>query len=479
MIIMPESRNDEETLSLEDESTRSRSVSPFDSEHWWDIKKRCNTAGIMIEERTLPSATSASEKTRNRRIMGAIFIPTAGRSDRMVALFPSDFKKFREIQFEKYAILGDYFATWDARNGTIEVRLRTDSAPFSPIIRRLPGLEDLDVVESASSVTSDSENSGEGVVNDEDNTRIQVSRYPPKRWRVRVSSGAAEIEISPASDEFQVFFGNSAGVSSPTLKMAGIYIDDASQALESLETIGNAFLFDLDIRSGIRLTLQRDRHAGVPMRRSVPDDSPPRYPVSIYPKEPMELYEYGRTATGFPLLQFLAYYQAVEFFFPVYSRQENIRKLRLILKDPRFDVNDDVDLNKALSAIPSDGRQGEREQLRATLRACIEPSTIREIVESSAEYTKYFTHKDQAIKGAPRILLHPGQSDLRDQAAERIYAIRCRVVHTKHDGGDGAGELLLPSSPEARSLLPDVDLMRLVAQWVIIAAAQTLHLRTR
>jgi hypothetical protein len=39
-----------------------------------------------------------------------------------------------------------------------------------------------------------------------------------------------------------------------------------------------------------------------------------------------------------PLLQFLAFYQVIEFYFPTYSQAEAHRKLKAILKDPPFGV---------------------------------------------------------------------------------------------------------------------------------------------
>jgi hypothetical protein len=104
----------------------------------------------------------------------------------------------------------------------------------------------------------------------------------------------------------------------------------------------------------------------------------------------------------------------------------------------------------------------------------LEVSEIVEFIESDKRYLDHFCSKSQVIKGVQKIYLQGTQTDLRDQIADRLYAIRCRVVHTKQDGGGAEVELLLPSSREARSLNPDVQLMRLIAQKVLIAQAQPL-----
>jgi hypothetical protein len=262
--------------------------------------------------------------------------------------------------------------------------------------------------------------------------------------------GSIELELSPPSDTFRQLVNQRSWLM--TLKLSGMTHSNSEAALKSLEDLGNAFAFELDVRNDIKLALARTRIQVPVSSPEQMNEFPMRFPVATYPQGPLELYLYARSASGLPLLQFLAYYQAVEFFFPVYSRQDMVHRLRNALKNPRFDVNDDLALNRMLSIIIP-GRHsalGEREQLRLTLRGCLEPQTIREFVESTDQSVRYFTHKQQVIRGASRILLHEGQSDLRDQAADRIYAIRCRVVHTKQDGGDEAVGLLLPSSPEAR-----------------------------
>ena len=226
------------------------------------------------------------------------------------------------------------------------------------------------------------------------------------------------------------------------------------------------------------LSLERRRSFGPAARPTVFSELPVRFPEAVYPVEPLGLYQYGRFASGLPLLQFLAYYQVVEFFFPMYSKQEVVRRLRIALKQPSFDVNDDLALSRVLATVLPAGRAstgGERDQLRLTLRACLEPGIVRELIEASEEYCQHFTSKDQRIRGASRILLHEGHPDLRDQTADRLYAIRCRVVHTKQDGGNVAINPLLPWSSEANYMAPEVALMRIVAQQVLAAAGQTPH----
>lgn len=60
-------------------------------------------------------------------------------------------------------------------------------------------------------------------------------------------------------------------------------------------------------------------------------------------------------------------------------------------------------------------------------------------------------------------------SELRVQAARRIYGLRCRVVHATE--GEAGDELLLPFSPEAHQLARDIELVSFVANKALLSTA--------
>ena len=185
------------------------------------------------------------------------------------------------------------------------------------------------------------------------------------------------------------------------------------------------------------------------------------------------MYRYGRAAKDLPLLEFLAYYQVMEFFFPIFTREAVIRRLRLALRDPQIDTNNDSDLARIVNLIQPSGRIGgnERDQLRGTVMACVEPSWIIEYLEENEERKNHFCKRQPLPSSPPVINLRDGQQDLRIQLSDRIYYFRCRIVHTKQDSGDAGIDLLLPSSKEAQSLWRDIELLRILAQKALIAGA--------
>jgi hypothetical protein len=215
-------------------------------------------------------------------------------------------------------------------------------------------------------------------------------------------------------------------------------------------------------------------------RKPRPDKTPDiKFPTTEFDKAPLELYWYGRSAMGMPLLQFLAFYQTIEYYFPAYSQAEARKKIINILKDPRFSPNKDSDVGKILTAIKTGGGYGfgdERSQLKATIYECIDSEQLRAYLTDTVEKKEFFSTKAKGLTDV-KISINNPTTDLRNEVADRIYDIRCKIVHTKIGAGEGGdGELLLPFSKESELMYFDIDLIQYVAQQVLIAASSPLRI---
>lgn len=398
-----------------------------------------------------------------------------GRSTVPVRYGSRDFANLLEVDFEQVAFLGDYEAMRQKDSGEIEALLRSTagSSRFGRGVvglARLPGVE---ILRSESTETLD----------DEDVDYVEEPSWRrPENWRLILAHkerDGVELEISPLSCLFEtVLYGEQIRPARPiSIKIRGGAARTSDEAVELLEDVANSFLFDLDLLHDLPIALAT-HHARERSLRRPRSDRARRFPLNRYPPEPLALYRYGRSAGDLPLLQFLAFYQSLEFFFSIYSREQSLSQLRTTLTDARFDPRSSSDLNKLL-IMASPGARGfssEKEQLRTTVRGCTNAVLLREFIESSERMTEHFCGKKQAIQGAQKLTLQSGSSDLRDQVADRIYAIRCRIVHTKQDGGDSGVDLLLPSSKESRSMGPDVALVRLVSERALAAQASSLRI---
>jgi len=194
------------------------------------------------------------------------------------------------------------------------------------------------------------------------------------------------------------------------------------------------------------------------------------YPKYEYDSGPISLYWYARSAVNMPLLQFLAFYQTIEFYYPVYFRSEFNRKIRAILKDPSFKIERDSDISKITSIVGSKSGGTEREQLKATLHECVEPSDLQAYVEENKSRFEFFSSKQKGITSCT-LNFKNRNIDIISQVADRIYDIRCKVVHVKSEDGETELELLLPYTEEAENLSYDIELVQFLAQKVLICSS--------
>lgn len=247
-----------------------------------------------------------------------------------------------------------------------------------------------------------------------------------------------------------------------------------------MEKIGNAILFQIDLGIQMPMFLEHERAPQlIRSRLRMRSEFDPSPPTHEYDSEPMELYWYARSARGMPLLQYLAFYQVLEFYYPIYSDIQAQRTLRDRLKDPRFNAERDSDLSSLLAAIrlgtSGKGYGDEKLQLRATLNECVSADELRKYIEAEDGRKEFLgSHQANRVVDGHIVPVKTDGTDLRNDVADRIYAIRCRIVHSKSNFDDGVS-MMLPFSEEARSLGYDIELISFLAREVLIAASRPLR----
>jgi hypothetical protein len=405
------------------------------------LAERCKAAGIALEEVSVPD-----EEPRLK--VGL----KCGRNIRWLGLWADEaINQLLSIQFEKYVFLSDLEAICSYSDGTIEAGIRPVGPTFAPMsytFRRLFGFDrpnDQFNVESA---------------------KIAVTA---------MQEGLPSIEISPASEAFSRLSKSPSSLRI-TLKLAGCHVTTHDAALALLNKAAGAVLFQLDLLTDVPLTLERERRRfanGRRRKKKMNLATELQYPKTQFDNAPLSLYWYARSAAGMPLLQFLAFYQVIEFYFPIYSQSEAQRKLKAILKDPTFRGDRDTDIARLLAAIhvSRSGAFGdERSQLRATLMECVDPDSLRDYLEEDSDRKDFFLTKSKSLPYHKIPLANPS-SDLRNDVADRVYDIRCKIVHTKTDSRDGSVELLLPFTQESEQLSFDIELVQYLAQLVLVAGS--------
>lgn len=303
----------------------------------------------------------------------------------------------------------------------------------------------------------------------------------PETASVSVSSpdGATSLTLRLADHVEQLF--------SPTwgggllLAAEGFEIDHSDAAVALVEREMNSFLFQLDHLLPMGFVPIR-RFAGSLDERARGRTTGaglvvPVYPTARHAPEPLSLFWYARQARGTPLLQYLSFYQVIEFFFPRYSDVEAQKRVRNVLLDPLFRASNPRDLARVVTTVHSAtrGRSGdERSQLKSTLRESITDDELRAFL-TAEERRKFFASPNALRAAAQKLSVESPKSDLLTEVALRIYEIRCRIVHTRDGADSGAAlEPLLPFSRDAEFIAQDLNLIDWVASRVIAASSEPL-----
>lgn len=409
-----------------------------------DLQARCKAASIQFEE---------IEGFEDGDVASRIALPAA-RDERWIHCWSyEDYESLLAISFERYRFINGLDAICAYDKGEIEALVRPIAGTFSPRVTyaRLFG--------------------------------VTPQEFPDAlpELGINLTSSAAEpgttISLSVASKELRALVGRHSR-SHLSLKIQREGLNQHDQAEAVLRTIADALFFQIDLLADLALSLSRDRR----LTRARPRKKRPVTPLELtYPRTefdpaPISLYWYARSAVGMPLLQFLAFYQVIEFYYPTYSQAEARRRLKTILKDPTFRGDRDADIGRVLSAIhvTRSGAVGdERSQLKATLSECIDPDALREFLLSDAERADFLSSKAKGLT-EHKLPLSASHVDLRNDVAERIYDIRCKIVHTKTDARAGEFELLLPFSKEAEQLHFDIELIQYLAQQVLVSASTSI-----
>lgn len=403
-----------------------------------ELERRCKAANILVAE----EESGIEEGDKNLRVD----LP-AGREKRGIILWDAeDMQAFLSISFEKYVFLPRYEAICSYEGGSIEALISSFGRSRYFLDRYL-----LD--------------RGRGRRKKE-----SLFSLPSPDKRVLVSLG-------PASKDLRILVSRSSsrGLS---LRISGLDVQRHANAVDILRRVSDSLFFQIELSNDILFTLVRRRHSIFRGRRALEKrfGDQVKFPTQEYDKDPMSLYWYGRSASGMPLLQFLAYYQAIEFYFPTYYEAETYRKVRRILKDPAFRSDRDADIGRVLSSLTvGRGTRGdERSMVRATLQECVSPNELRAFLLSDDSRKKFFSSKTEGLTHVKLPLRNPN-ADLRNDVADRIYDIRCKIVHTKSDSGEGETKPLLPFSKEADRLYHDIDLVQYLAQQTLITASASLR----
>jgi len=451
------------------------------------------------EDDTSPGVVFHDERdtvAARARVAGLeVDVLTGGAQPSLIVAFPNGRDKWRfsvpsmyanvllSYHFETWTVLGRYRAVFDKSQAAIEANIGEleFGGSWASLGERLQHIEGVHIEQIRRLDVPPEE-----FTDDFGFAGIEYRGNAGQRseWRLAVRDAEAPfcINIAPASPLLAVVHPSSiqyASIGKVYYKGISVTIKPVRQerhdeALEFLERVTGALFFEMDLRNNIGLCLlplPLDSDATLQTRRPKKSNAL-KLPRNQYSSEALSLYSYGLSAVGMPLLEFLAFYQVIEHFFPRFTSEDLLRRLARRLSDPRFSTDD---LDKLASIVKivqssSPASLSEREQLEATLIACTESERCREFLVEVKERNEFLRNKSK-LGGVQPIIDDDRHDDLTAQIASRVYDIRCRIVHSKAERGTKQMESILPFSSAADELRHDVELVRFLAQEVIISSA--------
>lgn len=389
-----------------------------------------------------------------------ISITSGGKSKEIFLPTYADVLDFSEVDFEKYVFLEDYAAIFSASEGSIEAILSapTHKSSSSSVndIRELLGLSDLPGSRPRPRLRRDPLS-----------LRPLENRKLPTEILLQSNlTNNPSIKIQDTSEVAKLITQTSEKLNLSIVIKTPIK-SDYNKALNLLKKISNALFFEIGFQKEVHLELMRLDPQKDKIQSTINNQQGIVYPEKMYDEAPIDLYRYAHSATNTPLLQFLAYYQVIEFYFPRFFKSSCIRRIRSAIKDPSLQVENDADLYRVISKIYTKNYNSEKNQLNATLEECLGNRDIQEFLTETKERTEFFKSKEKDIT-SNTLNIKDKSIDLYTQVANRIYDIRCKIVHTKNDGNQKEIESLLPYSPGAGKLGNDIELVRHAARKVLI-----------
>jgi hypothetical protein len=208
------------------------------------------------------------------------------------------------------------------------------------------------------------------------------------------------------------------------------------------------------------------------MRRS--DQAELDAPHRVYVSDLVYHYQLGVSAES-PMLEYISYYHVAEHWFEDIYQDDLVQQIQLTITSPSFSYKRKKDLRdlirKVSRAVQLRDEQlviNEQVALRLTLTKYID---VRQLVADLNAFDSkllnwYANHVVRFCDGDMVMFDQPDASKILTSLSNRIYKTRNALVHSK----EGSKGKFVPFADD-RDLIPEVPLMRFVAEQIIIATS--------
>ncbi|ATB44297.1 hypothetical protein CYFUS_009784 [Cystobacter fuscus] len=315
--------------------------------------------------------------------------------------------------FDKYRPISGYVAMWSRELGVIEAEIALPTQlpgdhPFTHVLHRLgrpPLGEDIQSLE----ITFPSESNA---------PRVSL-RFASDALRVWRKTGVNVMDTETTS-----LFGRAL---IPCLRIEGLSLASEGEANAQLEAFGNGALLELERQTDSAARLQAYRPFRFRLDFGLPSTA--LGPVTLTPDAaPLNLYMHARLETNNLAARFLGFYQTLEYFFTRY------------------------------------GKGNEKVLFKKTLEDLVTAEELRAFIGQNKELRAFYAKPEMPIVGEHIHITHT-ERDLLQDTMDRLYQLRCRIVHTKERA---ESEVFVPFAAEVFELGPDVELIQFLARRALV-----------
>lgn len=197
-----------------------------------------------------------------------------------------------------------------------------------------------------------------------------------------------------------------------------------------------------------------------------------RLPKVKYNSDIVRFYQMGVSSRE-PILQFLAYYQVLEYFFLRVSDQKLYAKISGRINDPSF-ITDSSNLDKIIHDVENHKRTtDEKEMFKIVLETFIDEGDLITLVKQYDDYlgSKKYTKKQYVF--GEQVEVRPSEGHIFGNLAKRIKIVRNALVHSS-DRYE-RNQRHIPFSETTEMVQIEIPILQYLAEKVIIGSAENLE----
>jgi len=255
---------------------------------------------------------------------------------------------------------------------------------------------------------------------------------------------------------------------------------ESEKTVKEFEELADSFIFNISYNLSIPIVKVKYLDEYIPLKRihrvrrtSLEKIEPPR---RKYIPSLMHHYQMGIAAAN-PMLQFISFYQILEYFFEKIYEEELIKKIRNKITSPDFSYKNESALKDLIKIVKSKmlTRGGtitynEKDALHLTLKKYIvDLETLKEELNKNDKTLLDYYQKNQVPFSNGNTINWSNQdtnTTLRN-IANRIYKTRNSIIHSKE-----SGKIKYTPFRDEKSLSKEIPLIKFIAEEAIIRSAE-------